>query len=136
MVSALTDEFDAQEIAAAALQMLWEARVPGGAGDAPEDAIAADAEQPEQGMARLFVPLGRQDGLRPGELVAAIANRVGLVGKQIGAIDILDRAAFVEVPTDRAAEVIDALMAGKIRGQKVTVKIAHPDEGGARRGRR
>ena len=88
------------------------------------------------GMTRLFVPLGRQDGLRPGELVAVLANKVGLVGKQIGAIDILDRAAFVEVPVNRAEEVIEALSRTKIRGQKVQIKLAHPSEGGGRPKRR
>lgn len=128
VVSALLEEFDPADVAAAALQMLWESRGP--AADESEDAIAADSEQPEAGMTRLFVPLGRQDGLRPGELVAVLANKVGLVGKQIGAIDILDRAAFVEVPANQAEEAVEALSRTKIRGQKVQVKLAHPNEHG------
>ncbi len=127
VVAALSEEFDAAEVAAAALQMLWESRGP--SEEESEDAIAADSEQPEAGMTRLFVPLGRQDGLRPGDLVGVIASKVGLVGKQVGAIDILDRAAFVEVPSDRVDEVIDALNRTKLRGQKVMAKVAHPQEG-------
>ncbi len=128
VVSDLLEEFDPVDVAAAALQMLWESRAP--AGDESEEAIAADSEQPEAGMSRLFVPLGRQDGLRPGDLVGIIASKVGLTGKAVGTIDILDRAAFVEVPSDRVDEVIDALNRSKIRGRKVFVKIAHPNEGG------
>jgi ATP-dependent RNA helicase DeaD len=77
-------------------------------------------------MTQLFIGMGRQDGLRPGDLVGAIANEVGLPGKAIGAIDILDRTAFVEVPADRAAAVITALNQTKLRGRRVRVQVAHP----------
>ena len=95
-MEALSEEFDTTEIAAAALQMLWQSQHSGPAEAAEE--LNADSEQPEVGMTRLFVGLGRQDGLRPGDLVGAISNEAGLPGKAIGAIDILDRTAFVEVP--------------------------------------
>ncbi len=124
VVSALIEEFDAADVAAAALQMLWESRGP--VVEDSDDAIAADSERPEPGMTRLFVPLGRQDGLRPADLVGAIASAVGLTGKSVGAIDILDRSAFIEAPSERAEEIIAALNRTKIRGRKVIVKVAYP----------
>ncbi len=120
----LAEEYDPADIAAAALQMLWEANA-----SAPQEVaeeIAADGEQPEVGMARLFVGMGRQDGLRPGDLVGAITNEVGLTGKSVGAIDIMDRTAFVEVPTGDAEAVIAALSQTKLRGRRVKVGRAHP----------
>jgi ATP-dependent RNA helicase DeaD len=126
VVEALSEEYDPADVAAAALQILWESRGP--APNETDEALAADAEQPEAGMARLFVPLGRQDGLRPAELVAAIARAAGLPGKAVGAIDILDRSAFVEVPAARADEVIEALSSVKLRGRRVRVQIARPPE--------
>ena len=124
-VEALSAEYDPSEIAAVALQMLWEATRQGSNRDS-EAEMASEGGQPEQGMARLFVSMGRQDGLRPGDLVGAITNETGLHGKSVGAIDILDRSAFVEVPTSHAEAVILALGRTKLRGRKVNVGLAHP----------
>lgn len=121
-VSELAEEYDPAEVAAAALKLLWEMWV--GSSDQTAEEVAVDGEQPEAGMARLFVGMGRQDGLRPGDLVGAIANEVGLPGKRIGAIDILDRTAFVEVPTEYAEAVIIALSRTKLRGKRVRVQEA------------
>ncbi|MGI4789741.1 MAG: DEAD/DEAH box helicase, partial [Janthinobacterium lividum] len=121
-VEALSEEYDPSEIAAAALQMLW-ANQHSGPADAEEELNAA-SEQPEAGMSRLFIGLGRQDGLRPGDLVGAISNEAGLNGRSIGAIDILDRTAFVEVPAQEAQNVVEVLRRATIRGRRVKVEIA------------
>jgi ATP-dependent RNA helicase DeaD len=123
-VEELSESYDAAEIAAAALQMLWQSRHSAPTEIAEE--LAADGEQPESGMTRIFVGLGRQDGLRPGELVAAIAGKSGLSGRSIGTIDILDRSTFVEVPTPEADNVISALRRIKIRGRKAKIDVATP----------
>jgi ATP-dependent RNA helicase DeaD len=77
--------------------------------------------------ARLFVGMGRQDGLRPADLVGAIAAETGIPGKQIGAIDITDRTAFVEVPKEMAQQVIDKLSQTPLRNKVVRWAIARPD---------
>lgn len=125
-VEELCEQFDPSEIAAAALHLLWQSEHPR-SGDTAQE-IEADGEQPESGMTRLFVGLGRQDGLRPGDLVGAIANEVGLSGRDIGAIDILDHAAFVEVPAAEAQAVLVALRRTKLRGRKANVQVARPFE--------
>jgi len=127
-VEELAEAYDPAAIAAAALHLLWQNQHSASAQTAQE--IAADGEQPEMGMTRLFVGLGRQDGLRPGDLVGAITHEAGLTGRDIGAIDILDRSAFVEVPSPAADAVISALRHTKLRGRKVKVQIARPVEPG------
>lgn len=122
-VEELSEEFDSSEIAAAALQMLWQSRHTEESADGD---FAADCEQPETGMTRIFVGLGRQDGLRPGELVSVIANQCGISGRAIGAIDILDRSSFVEVPAGEADNAIDALRRTRLRGRKARVDVATP----------
>ena len=42
--------------------------------------------------------MGRTAGMRPGDLVGAIANEVGLEGRQIGPIRIADNYSVVGVP--------------------------------------
>ncbi len=72
--------------------------------------------------ARLFIGAGRMDGLRPGDLVGAIANEAGVSGGSIGAIEIMDRFALVEVPAEQAEDVIRALRGTTIRGRRVNVR--------------
>jgi ATP-dependent RNA helicase DeaD len=78
--------------------------------------------RPDGNMARLFINLGRQAGVRPQDLVGAIAGEAGIEGKAVGAIQIADRFSLVDVPEERADDVIDALRATKIRGRRVTVR--------------
>ncbi len=127
-VEDLCAQHDPAEVAAAALHLLW-ASQNGRAGDAAQE-MEADGEQPEPGMTRIFVGLGRQDGLRPADFVGAIANGTGLSGRDIGAIDILDHAAFVEVPASEAGSVIAALRKARMRGKKANVTVARPFDPG------
>jgi ATP-dependent RNA helicase DeaD len=71
---------------------------------------------------RIFIGAGRAAGLRPGDIVGAIANEAGVPGSAIGAIEITDGFSLVEVPADAADVVIDALRGSKIRGKRVLVK--------------
>jgi len=71
---------------------------------------------------RIFINAGRAAGLRPGDIVGAIANEAGVPGSAIGAIEITDGFSLVEVPADAADVVIDALRGSKIRGKRVLVK--------------
>ena len=71
---------------------------------------------------RLFVPLGRRAGLRPADLVGAIANEAGVSSKNIGAIEIGDNHSTVEVPGNMADQIIDALREAPLRGRKVNVR--------------
>ncbi len=75
-----------------------------------------------EAMARLWVGAGRQAGVRPADLVGAISGETGLKSAFIGAIEIADRFSLVEVPDEVADDVIEALAATKLRGQKVTVR--------------
>lgn len=122
----LAANYDPLEVAAAALHLLWKSSNSNSAALAQE--MGAESEQPEFGMTRLMVGLGRQDGLRPGDLVGAIANESGLSGRDLGAIDILDRSAFVEVPAGQTDRVIDALQRTKLKGKRFKVQVAKPFE--------
>jgi ATP-dependent RNA helicase DeaD len=72
--------------------------------------------------ARVFVGLGREARIRPGDLVGAITGETGLTGRQIGAIEIHQRFSLVEVPESAAEEVVQALRATMIKGRKATVR--------------
>jgi ATP-dependent RNA helicase DeaD len=72
---------------------------------------------------RLFVGAGRMAGIRPGDLVGAITGEAGIESRTLGAIQIADRFSLVEVPEDRAEDIIKALRMTTIRGKKVPVRL-------------
>jgi ATP-dependent RNA helicase DeaD len=139
VVETLADEFDIVEVALAAVRLAHEAM-----GNAPDDeeipdiaAPAADRRDRDGGPAsrggargartstgavKLFVGLGRRDGVRPQDLVGAIAGESGLAGRDIGAIEIADRFSLVEVPSGSADDVIDALRSATIKGKRVSIR--------------
>ena len=73
-------------------------------------------------MVRLFIGAGRRAGVRPGDLVGAITGESGLEGRSIGAIEINDAFSLVEVPADRADDIVVALRGTKIRGLKPPIR--------------
>ena len=137
VVDALTDEFDVVEVALAAIKLAHEAG--GGSDDIEEIPDAARSDQdrskrdgappsrpkgrkPSGGMTRLYVGRGRAAGVRPKDLVGAIANESRLTGRDVGAIEIADKFSLVEVPEAAADEVIKALRNSTIKGKKTTIR--------------
>jgi ATP-dependent RNA helicase DeaD len=143
VVETLSDEFDLMEVALAAVKLAHEA---GGATEDDDEEIPQvsfrtdrdaargpdgrgtgrterPARRPTGGPGtRLFVGAGRDAGVRPGDLVGAITGETGLTGRDIGAIEIHQRFALVEVPESAAEEVVRALRATMIKGRKATVR--------------
>jgi len=147
VVDTLSDEFDVMQVALAAVKLAYEA----GGAETDEEEIPeiqpraerpAHVERPNRGhrpergqrpergrrrpgsdrMTRLFIGIGRSAGVRPQDLVGAITGESTLSGREIGAIDIADRFALVEVPEAAAGEVIDALRGATIKGRRPTVR--------------
>ena len=81
---------------------------------------------PSQGMTRLYIDVGRDDNVRPADIVGAIANEAGIPGRAIGAIELFERFALVEVPSNAAEKVLRALRHTTIRGRKIAPSIARP----------
>ncbi len=130
VVEELAAEHDVAEIAAAALKLTGELETRGNGAATPEPAprevFPEDGLSAEPGMTKLFLSLGRADGLRPNDIVGAIANEAGLPGKAIGAIDLYDRFSLVQVPKKDAHCVLAALQRTTLRGRRVHAEIARP----------
>ena len=75
------------------------------------------------GMAKVYIGAGKEAGVRPGDLVGAIANEAGLNSNVIGAVEVMDRFSLVEVPEVLAREIIATLSRTRIKGQKVAVRL-------------
>lgn len=79
----------------------------------------------EAGFVSLQFNLGRSAGVRPGDLVGAIANESNIRGNEIGAIKINDKSAFVQVPEQHAGKVLRSMDGAKIRNKPVQVRRAN-----------
>ncbi|HET9257693.1 MAG TPA: DEAD/DEAH box helicase [Pseudonocardiaceae bacterium] len=142
VVETLTEEFDVMEVALAAVKLAHEAL----GSEADDEEILEVAEEPgrtrpdppdaegregRRGRARtaeitrVFLGVGRSNGIRPQDLVGAITGESRLAGRDIGAIEIADRFSLVEVPESAATEVIAALRRITIKGKRPTVRREH-----------
>jgi ATP-dependent RNA helicase DeaD len=75
------------------------------------------------GTTRLFVSAGRAAGIRPQDIVGALANESGLSGRDIGGIQIHERHALVEVPEAAAEGVLRDLRGGTmLKGRRANVR--------------
>jgi ATP-dependent RNA helicase DeaD len=146
IVESLAEEFDALDVAAAAVKLADPTAESGSAGDEHEiPPVAAPPEPRGRGSKRgpeprpgrreargesggdgdgvkIFVGAGRNAGVRPGDLVGAIVNEANVAARDVGSIQISERFSLVEVPEPIAEDVIRVLRASGIRGKKVNVR--------------
>ena len=141
------EEFDSVDIAAALLKLYAEetgrsttvvanandVAMFGGSGPRDGGRDGGGGRRDDSGMTRLMINIGRNAGVRPQDVVGAIANEANIPGRSIGAIDIMDAHTFVDVPGEFAQRVIAALTAASVKGRPVNVEIAAegagPDRG-------
>jgi ATP-dependent RNA helicase DeaD len=70
---------------------------------------------------RIFVGGGKRMGMRPNDLVGAIANEANVNPRSLGGIEIDEMSSFVEVPAHEADHIIQVLRKATLRGRKVKV---------------
>jgi ATP-independent RNA helicase DbpA len=90
----------------------WQTPEPGSAAQKPLTA----------GMVTLIIDGGRQDKLRPGDLLGALTGDAGLTAESIGKIDIYATRAYVAINRRSADHALRALIAGKIKGRRFRVR--------------
>ena len=79
----------------------------------------------EEGMVRLFINIGKKQGVKPGDILGAIAGESGMPGKLVGSIDMYDKYTFVEVPKENARDVLNAMDHSKIKGKSINIEPAN-----------
>lgn len=110
VIEPLLEEFTPVEVAAAATALL-RARQP------------AAAPPPLPAWTRLYFAVGRRDGVRPADIVGAIAGESPASGEQIGRIEIRDTHSLVEIAAPVADRVIKSLARTAIRGRPTNVRV-------------
>lgn len=84
-----------------------------------------EVREEREDMARLFVNIGKNQNIRPGDVLGAVAGESGISGKLVGSIDMYDNYTFVEVPREYAGAVLKAMKDVKIKGKNVHVEKAN-----------
>ncbi len=88
-------------------------------GDAPRH--KRDRRGGEPGMVRLYMDLGRSNGIKPGDVVYSIASQANISGRSIGAIKIGQYETFLDVAEANVNAVLKTMKNGKIKGQPVVL---------------
>ncbi|MSR47157.1 MAG: DEAD/DEAH box helicase [Planctomycetes bacterium] len=134
LVEELSNDLDVMDLAAAAVKLAHDASYAASGDQAEEQDLVFAPPPPMQragiaspsphdpSRARLFVGAGRIDGLRPGDLVGAIAHQAGVPGNLIGAIKVTDRFALVDLPVAAIDHVIESLRGIAFNGRRVVFR--------------
>ncbi|RLB53197.1 MAG: hypothetical protein DRJ42_12540, partial [Deltaproteobacteria bacterium] len=93
--------------------------------EAPEGRRSRGREdEDEEGMTRLYVNLGRRDGLRAGDIAKLLRESCELERADIGRIRVRDKHAFVDVLEERVDHVLSTLPGQKVDDREVVVEVA------------
>lgn len=75
----------------------------------------------EPGMQTYRIAVGHEHGVKPGNIVGAIANEANIESKFIGRIDIYDDYTILDLPDDLPAETLDHLKSVRVAGQSLRI---------------
>ncbi|MEE9354703.1 MAG: DEAD/DEAH box helicase [Methylococcaceae bacterium] len=75
----------------------------------------------EEGMEQFRLEVGYSHGVKPGNIVGAIANETGLESQYIGKIDIKDDFTFIDLPTGMPNDLFQDLKKVRVAGQALKI---------------
>ena len=83
---------------------------------------------PEFGMETYRIEVGHMHGVKPANIVGAIANEAGLESRYIGRIDIHDGHSVLDLPADMPGDVLQHLKKVWVSGQQLQMRKVEPGE--------
>jgi len=87
-------------------------------------------------MERFRIEVGHNHGVKPGNIVGAIANEAGLDGEHIGYIDIKEDFSLLDLPIGMPREVFNDLRKIRVCGRALELSRLALAEPGKERGRK
>jgi len=90
------------------------------------------ARTPDEGMQTFRIEVGYDHGVKPGNIVGAVANEAGLESKHIGRIEIFEDYSLVDLPSGMPVETMTHLKTVWCAGQqlRITEDGTPPDTAG------
>ncbi len=95
---------------------------------------SGDIAPPDKGMERFRIEVGHEHGVKPGNIVGAIANEAEIDAEYIGRIEIYGDHSTVDLPEGMPKEVFQHLKSVWVSGQKL--KISRPGAPAKGKGKR
>jgi ATP-dependent RNA helicase DeaD len=71
---------------------------------------------------KLVVGAGRQAGLEPADVVRAVVDNTHLENADVRNVRVLERFSFVEVPAERAGQVVESVSGKQVRGVELRLE--------------
>ena len=103
-------------------------RVPGGPGTRAADespgtgaASRPRAKSASNQMETFRIEVGSVHGIKPGNIVGAIANETGIEGVHIGRVDIREDHSFVDLPEGIPKQIFEELQSVRVAGRELRI---------------
>ena len=93
-----------------------------------------DQPSPDRRMDRFRIEVGHTHGVKPGNIVGAIANEAEIDAEYIGRIEIYEEYSTVDMPDGMPREIFDHLSKVRVSGQQL--RISKASGGGAGKSKR
>ncbi len=100
---------------------------------APEASRAPNTERSErprrpaqkaEGMETYRIDVGLRHGVKPGNIVGALANEAGLESEYIGRVEILDDHSLVDLPEGMPRKIFQHLQKVWVSGRQLKIQVA------------
>ncbi|WP_343731808.1 DEAD/DEAH box helicase [Duganella sp.] len=115
-------------------QTQWEERPPRQSVDRPERAERPERSErfgkkermpreSEPGMRTYRIEVGYQHGVKPGNIVGAIANEGGIDSRNIGRIEIFDDFTVLDMPDTLSKEALELMAGIRVAGQALRISV-------------
>ena len=73
---------------------------------------------------RFHINLGKKQGVRPGDILGAVAGECDIPGYDIGEIEILDNFSFFTAAREHKHRILDRMNGSQIKGMDVVVELS------------
>ena len=90
--------------------------------DVPESLDRDSSFKLQPRMVTIQLDSGRKDKLRPGDILGALTGEAGLIGSQIGKIDIFDMSSYVAIERSALRQAMNYLSEGKVKGRSIRAR--------------
>ncbi len=99
----------------------------------PEQKAKPLKDFPDIPMQRYRVDVGYEHGVKPGNIVGAIANEAGVESRYIGQIEIYDDFATVDLPDGMPNDIFKELKKARIFGQQLNIQPVGKESAGSKK---
>jgi len=79
--------------------------------------------QKEEGLQTYRIEVGHDHGVKPGNIVGAIANEAGIDSKHMGRIQINDDYSTIDLPEGMPKDIFMDLKSVRVAGQKLNISV-------------